>query len=225
MFDAFFTLLIVCLAIWLAVNCFRLVRLPVQYKTDDDALAKVRRRKLKLVLGALAILIVTLAGLPLVGLMWPKYTHIARPETGCDFPAIPDIAGMKASRWYVQGQTKSVEFQVPEHCWGDILAALTPSERDSWPCKWMVLADLDLRTKGGQSCYVGLYSLRDEPVGAFSAGPSFEERVYYRGGNSRQLNSALARAYAEFMKKNTQQGVSAKSPSADALPVVPAAKP
>ena len=63
----------------------------------------------------------------------------------------------------------------------DILAALTPSERDSWPCKWMVLADLDLRTKGGQSCYVGLYSLRDEPVGAFSAGPSFEERVYYRG--------------------------------------------
>jgi hypothetical protein len=103
MFDAFFTLLIVCLAGWLAVNCVRLVRLPSQNKPDDAALAKRRRRRRKLVLGALAILIVTLAGLPLLVLMWPKYTHVARPKTGYDFPTIPDIAGMKVTRWDVQG--------------------------------------------------------------------------------------------------------------------------
>ena len=117
--------------------------------------------------------------------------------------AIADIAGMRVTRWCSDGREKWAAFTVPRNCWGEILGALTPSEKDRWPAKWMVLADLEIQTKEGLSCWVGLYFLPDEPVGAFSARPSFEERVYYRGGNSDQLRDAVARAYAESVKQIT----------------------
>jgi hypothetical protein len=93
---------------------------------------------------------------------------------GYQFPSPDTIASMEAA---LHGP-KSGKFVVPSEYYGPILSQLTPSKKDSAPAKWVVLGDLDIRTKDGQSIYVGLYDLGKSRC-AFSAGPTFESRAYY----------------------------------------------
>ena len=56
------------------------------------------------------------------------------------------------------------------------------------------VADLTIRIKQGITVRVDLYSLEDCMTEAFSAGPTFESREYFRGEHSK-LEAALAKAY------------------------------
>jgi hypothetical protein len=87
-----------------------------------------------------------------------------------------------------------VDFQVPEEYLPRIWAALQPAKPDPRPAKWIVLGDLAITKKDGAAYYVGLYKL-PKSLGAFSAGPTFERRDYYRGGNSKELEKALNEAF------------------------------
>ena len=119
-------------------------------------------------------------------LAWPV------PAKGFEFPAAADIASMKASFYSVSDDRESV---IPNAFYDEILAGLSPSRFDWYPAKWVVLGALDIRTVSGKSIHVELYQL-DKPVGAFAAGPTFESRECYRGGNSARLNNALRNAIA-----------------------------
>ena len=120
-------------------------------------------------------------------------------ESGYAFPTVGDISEMNAGCEFWDGHQS---FAVPQDCWADILASLSPSERDRKPCHWMVLGDLQIRTKQGSTIRVDLYSLEDDMTGAFSAGPTFESREYFRGGNTRKLEAALAKAFHRHLRSH-----------------------
>ncbi|HEV8068338.1 MAG TPA: hypothetical protein VGP76_11425 [Planctomycetaceae bacterium] len=90
---------------------------------------------------------------------------------------------------------KVVTFEVPRSHWEAIFSAMLPARKDDQAAKWVMPGSLNLRLKNGNSYYVGLYSVSGD-LGAFSAGPSHEWRVYYRGGNSSALEKAVADAFA-----------------------------
>jgi hypothetical protein len=89
---------------------------------------------------------------------------------------------------------KVVTFEVPRSHWEAIFSAMLPARKDDHAMKWVMPGSMNLRLKNGNSYYIGLYSVSDD-LGAFSAGPSHESRVYYRGGNSSALEKAVADAF------------------------------
>jgi hypothetical protein len=120
-------------------------------------------------------------------------------ESGYAFPAVADISEMNAGCEFWDGQQS---FAVPQECWADILAALSPSERDREPGAWLGLGDLKIRTKQGSTVRVDFYSLEYDMTGAFSAGPTHESREYFRGGNTRKLEAALAKAFHVHLRSH-----------------------
>jgi hypothetical protein len=92
---------------------------------------------------------------------------------------------------------KDLDFEVPQSHWEAIFAAMLPARKDEHAAKWVGLGDLNLKLKNAKSFYIGLYSVKYRPgdLGAFSAGPTFESRIYYRGGNSSALEKAVADAF------------------------------
>jgi hypothetical protein len=107
-------------------------------------------------------------------------------------PNIEDIQSIEAIVDDTGGAR--VVFQVPRSHWHPIFSSLLPASRDADPAKWEVLGDLEIKLAGGDSFLVSLYSISDG-LGAFSSGPTWEERVYYRGGSSADLEQALAEAF------------------------------
>lgn len=91
-------------------------------------------------------------------------------------------------------RNESIQFEVPRKYWPRTWAAMQPAVRDYSPAKWRVLGDLAITTGHAASFYIGMYTV-PRALGAFSCGPTFEERVYYRGGNSAKLKKALTAAY------------------------------
>jgi hypothetical protein len=118
------------------------------------------------------------------------------PTKGFDFPATSEIASMNA-KFIERDSGDEGSFPVPSTSQSEILAALSPSTYDRFPSKWEIMGELDIKTISGNSIHVELYDLGDDPVGAFAAGPTFESRTYYRGGNSGQLRIALEKALSE----------------------------
>ena len=114
-------------------------------------------------------------------------------------PDIKDIQSMEAD-FYDTDRQANVTFQVPAAHWQPIFSSLLPARRDSEPAKWESLGDLQIKLAGGDSFYVSLYSVSDG-LGAFSSGPNFDQRVYYRGGSSASLKRALVTAF-EAAEKN-----------------------
>jgi len=90
---------------------------------------------------------------------------------------------------------QSVTFEVPLEQWAKIRAAMLPSQRDFNPAKWQGAGRLEITLRGGRAYHVDLYHTFQK-VGAFSAGPTFESRVYYRGGNPEALAMEMAAAYS-----------------------------
>ena len=114
-------------------------------------------------------------------------------------PQTSGIRGIKAT--YFDPTTKvKREFDVPRSHWATILSAMKPNHPDHQPADWMVLGDLRITRSDGNPFFVGIYSVRSGE-GAFSAGPSFDERLYYRGGSTPDLVSALNAAYEQFSRK------------------------
>jgi hypothetical protein len=111
-------------------------------------------------------------------------------------PSLPDAADIRSlnASFYDREKNAKVEFEVPREHWNAIYSALQPAQRDGNPAKWAGMGELEFKLASGDSYLVSLYSLDDSEPGAFSAGPTFESRVYYRGGNSSDLERALADA-------------------------------
>jgi hypothetical protein len=119
--------------------------------------------------------------------------RVVHPETGYALPDVSEIARID----FLQGDRGLPDFAVPQSCWGDLLAALSPSQRDKIPMPpWTALGVIRITMRAGGEHYVALYLVEGEPVGAFSAGPSDDSRKPYRGGNSEQLKRAIEKAYA-----------------------------
>ena len=89
---------------------------------------------------------------------------------------------------------KKVRFDLPAGYWARVRAALSPATRDRDPAKWVGLGSLDVTRRDGQIVHVALYR-SPEPPGAFAAGPTFQDRVYYRGGDSDELLRVLVEAH------------------------------
>jgi hypothetical protein len=123
-------------------------------------------------------------------------THVVHPEAGYAFPELSDIVSITVT---VDDQGKQHEFEAPKDSWNKIIAGLTPSDRDATPKKREPLGMFTMmiiRTKQGGVHCIDLYHSRDK-LGAFSAGPSFERGMYYRGGNSGELEWTLREAYRQ----------------------------
>ena len=113
------------------------------------------------------------------------------------FPPLADIVSIEVKEDYVDPDTgvHAGTLLVPAEHYEDIFDALKPARKDRNPAKWQVLGEMTIRTKGGVF-KVFLFDLPDR-IGAFAAGPTWEERMYYRGGNSDQLKDALRNAQTE----------------------------
>jgi hypothetical protein len=109
------------------------------------------------------------------------------------FPQLSEIQRIHAQVYDLKSG-KDLDFEVPQSHWEAIFAAMQPAEKDDHGAKWMQPGTLNLNLKNGNSFYVALYSVPGE-LGAFSAGPTHESRIYYRGGNSSALEKAVADAF------------------------------
>jgi hypothetical protein len=110
-------------------------------------------------------------------------------------PALEDIGSIKIKKFYDTTQRKEGDaFEVSEDCWSEILAALSPYEKDQNPLAWKCLADMDISTKKGNVYQLWLFDLGNDPIGAFALVHGTENRTYYRGGNSIQLKEVIKNA-------------------------------
>ena len=126
----------------------------------------------------------------------PPLQRVEHPETGYQFPAASETASIRVIAFYGEGQ-----FEVPKHCWEGVLGALTPSQIDTRPLPWDVIAFLEIRTKQGAMHYASVYLVDDQPVGAFSAGPSQRTEQCYRGGDSKEFQRCFDSAYKDYLKQ------------------------
>jgi hypothetical protein len=111
-------------------------------------------------------------------------------------PHLPDAAEVRSieASYYNREQNAQVEFQVPREHWNSIFSGLRPAQRVVDPDKWPGLGRLELKLVNGESYFISLYN-PSHLSGAFSAGPTWDSRTYYQGGNSSDLEQALAEAF------------------------------
>lgn len=100
---------------------------------------------------------------------------------------------------YDHPREDTVKFQAKPEDWSAIRATLTPAKRDPNPSSWEGLGTVHLIKKDGQPLNVYLYA-PSKPPGAFSAGKTLKQRVYYRGGNTKKLIKVLDKAYKASQK-------------------------
>jgi hypothetical protein len=140
---------------------------------------------------AVFVLAVIAGAVAVIAFGW--YLNLPEPP----LPNLSEVERMQAS--ISDGTARGVVFDVPRSHWQAIYSAMQPAHRDEHPAPWAGPGDLNLTLKGGESWYIGLYYLdADLGPGALSAGPTFEKRVYYRGGNSSKLEKALADALKAY---------------------------
>jgi hypothetical protein len=108
---------------------------------------------------------------------------------------------MVATVSHLDPDGKEYEFDVPPEHWPALWAALGSPTRDFFPSKWQGIGELEITTRYGRPYRVDLYSA-GKP-GAFSAGPTFEERAYYRGGDTKALKRELQSAFTTAKERGT----------------------
>src|SRR5262245_33426546 len=109
-------------------------------------------------------------------------------------PPVSEVNRLTADMYLSGAMVQHVTFDVPREFWPRIWAALQPATRDSLGYDWLGFGHLDITHADGNGYYVGLYERPGFP-GVFASGPSYDERVHYRGGNTADLKKALAEAY------------------------------
>jgi hypothetical protein len=100
-------------------------------------------------------------------------------------------ARIVAANFFDYETEEEYQFEVPHDRLPSIYAALEPAVVDPDPAEWQVLGDLKFTLRDGRSFQVYLYQLYADKPGAFSAGETWDQRIYYRGGSSPQLLDAL----------------------------------
>jgi hypothetical protein len=108
-------------------------------------------------------------------------------------PPLADVERIEAHILDAQS-AKAVTFQVPPSHWRAIYSAMLPATKDDHAAKWAGPGHLDLKLKNGKSFYIAIFYVSGADQGAFAAGPTFETRIYYRGGNSDELEQAISDA-------------------------------
>jgi hypothetical protein len=112
-------------------------------------------------------------------------------------PEPDEVVAMQAKLYNSSGELVDLPlFEVPREHVAPILEALRPF-RVEWPfdwTPWQVLGELHLTCKGEKSFRIDLYRTSHER-GAFSAGPTYETRRYYRGGTDSAIEDAIRAAY------------------------------
>ena len=147
-----------------------------------------------------------------------RNTEVTAPETGFPFPALSDVHRMTATLDPHDPGGPVLEFHIPEHCWGEIIQALSPSQHDPYPPPWVVLGSLIIHLKDGETCKLDLFDVRPDPglpdlpwIGGFSAESESRPRRCYRGGYTHKLKTALVRAHSEYEQSQARlQGVCPK---------------
>ncbi len=115
-------------------------------------------------------------------------------------PSVDEIKTVNA-QFYSSQLGKQIEFDVPKEHWQGLFSALLPAKKDNDPAKWESLGKLSMTLNDGKPFHVSLYATSNGP-GAFAAGPSFKERVYYRGGETAKLQEALSAAWKKTQEKS-----------------------
>jgi len=140
--------------------------------------------------------------IPLVLLTAAATTFAAdqeRPPADNKLPAASDIREMVIIDLR-SNPKEATRVTVPASHVPKIWAKLQPAAVDKSPARWTLMGyDLELTLKNGSKFSVWVYNLPSAP-GAFSAGPTFKERTYYRGGNSQQLREAITAALKEAQR-------------------------
>ena len=109
---------------------------------------------------------------------------------------LPDVSEIDQVRAtvFLPEQRVPIKFEIPKDFLPRIWAAVQPAKRDPVPAKWVVLGDLTVTSKDGRQLQIFLFKTGHRP-GAFAVGPTWEDRDYYRGGDSAALEKALEEAY------------------------------
>ena len=102
-------------------------------------------------------------------------------------PAADDVQSIEALK--LTGGSR-VAFPIPREQWESVRAALLPAKVDNRPCSWKLLGHLQVTTRNGKSVYIQLFQTESGP-GAFAAGPTLEDREYYRGGKTADVINVL----------------------------------
>ena len=113
-------------------------------------------------------------------------------------PAENDVQAIEVVRYLYD----RVTFTIPLDEWKKIRAALLPARLDKRPSTWSVVGTMQITKRNGAPFCIHLYRTDSGP-GAFSAGPTFEERIYYRGGKTVDLIKILDQAYEAEQPKET----------------------
>lgn len=149
-------------------------------------------------LGVIGVLGVCL----LLGCRRPPLQRVDHPETGYAFPAISDIASMDLS---IRPANDLLKFPVPRCCWEELLATLSPSQRDQSPIPTrLVLGTLQITTGSGRKHTVVLFIVEREPVGAFSVDSTDTAWENFRGGNSRELLRVVEKLHGLYSSSTSE---------------------
>lgn len=115
---------------------------------------------------------------------------------------LPDAKQVKSvSIKFDHPKLDDVEFTATPDDWRAIRAALLPARRDPNPADWEWAGTVKIVRKDAQPFRVELYTTRKDP-GAFAAGKTYKQRVYYRGGKTAALSKAVNAAYEKSKKKD-----------------------
>ena len=109
-------------------------------------------------------------------------------------PAVSDITSMEARTFQSRdSEGQFTPFSVSEAHWGAVIKSLQPAKYDYAPAKWVGIGELTITRKSGGPLKVFLFSVSAE-AGAFAVGKDWDDRAYYRGGDSQDLERALQMA-------------------------------
>jgi hypothetical protein len=123
------------------------------------------------------------------------------PATREDADPLPDGKQIKSltihfdHRWL-----DDVTFTATAADWAAIRRTLSPSRRDTDPANWEWIGTAEFVLDDDEPYRIELYYTSRAP-GAFAAGRTFAERVYYRGGDSGDLYEALTAAFEKSAKR------------------------
>jgi len=108
-------------------------------------------------------------------------------------PPLADVESIEIDCDEPSSMGQPFKFVVPPEHWKNVLDALRPAFRDDNPAKWVWLGKATITRKAANPAMVFLFEVSEGP-GAFAVGKKWEDRIYYRGGDSAKLKTAIESA-------------------------------
>ncbi len=102
-------------------------------------------------------------------------------------PSLPNASEIKN----MEITTSNTTMTVAKDSYSTILALFLSGSVDEKPKKWEILgSDLKIITQDGKIIYIWLYRTY-AGAGAFSVGPTWAERIYYRGSTDEEIGNVI----------------------------------